>query len=88
MNKLLNWLSSSNHWKHLIGGLVIGLISLTIWTAIVAGVGIAGAMEFKDKSWGGSFDWEDFGATMIGVGIGLIICQIIVFLSVGHIMMF
>ena len=70
------WLTESNRIKHLIGGLILGLL-LTIFCSL----GAAGGMEFKDahhangdkpfKEWDWSaWDWKDFWATMIGGVIG------------------
>lgn len=59
------WLLESNREKHLIGGFIIGLL-LTFLCAL----GCAGGMEFKDRAWGGKWDWLDFLATCIGGIIG------------------
>lgn len=67
----MNWLKESHRWQHLIGGFIIGLLSIGCWyTATLAGVGIASALEFKDKRWGGEWDWTDLAITIAGVAIG------------------
>lgn len=67
----MSWITDSHRWKHLVGGIVIGLLSLGCWyTALLAGVGIASALEFKDRSWGGRWDWIDWIMTIAGVAIG------------------
>lgn len=77
-NKKMSWLSESNRWKHLVGGIAIGILSLGNWyTALLAGCGIASALEFKDRSWGGKWDWLDWIVTIAGVLIGFGICLII-----------
>ena len=74
----MSWLTESHRWQHLLGGLVIGILSLGSWyTALLAGAGIASALEFKDKSWGGKWDWLDWIVTITGVLIGFGICLII-----------
>lgn len=74
----MNWLKESDRWKHLLGGVLIGLLSLGQWyTAALAGVGIAAALEFKDKGWGGKWDWIDLAITLAGVVVGFGICLII-----------
>lgn len=74
----MDWFTESHRWQHLIGGIVIGILSLGNWyTAAVAGIGIASALEFKDNSWGGRWDWTDWIVTIAGVGIGFGICLII-----------
>lgn len=65
-----NWFTESNRWKHFLGGLVIGLGSNSLYCAAYVGVGVASALEFKDKSWGGDWDWLDWGCTVGGVAIG------------------
>lgn len=63
--KCCDWIKKSNRWKHLVGGCVLGLL-LTLFCAL----GCGGGMEFKDRQWGGSWDWLDFLATCIGGIIG------------------
>lgn len=70
----MNWLKESNRQKHLLYSIPIGFL-LTILCVI----GIAAGMEFKDKQWGGKWDWFDFLATLIGGFIGQIL-QIILIL--------
>lgn len=67
----MNWLNKSHHWQHLLGGIVIGILSLGCWyTAALAGIGVASTLEFKDKSWGGKWDWTDLIITVVGVIVG------------------
>lgn len=70
MKKLINWLKESNRYKHLIGGMAIGLMSDDWYCATLSGVGIASALEYKDKAYGGVFDWVDWGLTIAGVIVG------------------
>lgn len=70
MKKIIIWLKESNHYRHLIGGIGIGLCSDDLYCAAYAGIGIASALEFKDKTWGGEWDWADWGLTVAGVAIG------------------
>ena len=64
------WLLESNRWKHLVGGIAVGAGANTLFCAAYAGVGVAGALEFKDYQWGGKPDWIDFTCTVAGVAIG------------------
>lgn len=73
MNKFIAWLKESNRWKHLIGGFIIGMASDDVYCAALSGGGIASALEFKDKSWGGKWDWIDWGLTIAGVVVGFLI---------------
>lgn len=70
MNKVIAWLKSSNRWKHAVGGIIIGLGADSNYCAAYAGIGVAGALELKDKLWGGKWDWIDFGLTVGGVIVG------------------
>lgn len=73
MSKLKDFLKASNHWLHLVGGIGVGLCANDVYCAAYAGIGIASALEFKDKSWGGKWDWYDWGLTVVGVAIGYVI---------------
>ena len=59
------WLKESNRQKHLLYAIPIGLVF-----TILAVLGCAFGMEFKDKEDGNKFDWLDIAATMIGGAIG------------------
>lgn len=64
------WITESNRWKHLLGGFLIGIGANSPYCAAYAGFGVAGALELKDKLWGGKWDWVDFSLTLIGCAIG------------------
>ena len=70
MNKLIKWFKTSNRWKHLLGGMLIGIGANTWYCTLYAGVGVAAALEVKDKMWGGKWDWIDLSLTAIGAIIG------------------
>lgn len=72
----MSWITESHRQQHLLYAIPIGL-ALTI----LAVLGCAFGMEFKDKQYGGKFDWLDIAATMIGGAIGQVI-QIIIILLV------
>lgn len=74
---MCKWIKESNRWKHLIGGFILGLV-LTVLCAI----GCAGGMEFKDKQWGGRWDWLDFLATVIGGVMGQVVQVLIIYLFI------
>lgn len=73
MKKILRWLKESNRAKHIIGGICIGFGADSWYCAAYAGVGVAAALELKDKLWGGEWDWTDFALTMGGVIVGRLI---------------
>lgn len=72
----MSWLKESNRPKHLLYAIPIGLIF-----TILAVIGCAFGMEFKDKEYGNKFDWLDVAATMIGGAIGQLL-QIIIILII------
>lgn len=73
----MSWLKESNRTKHLLYAIPIGFI-----LTILAVIGCAFGMEFKDKQHGGSFDWLDISATMIGGLIGQILQLILLFIII------
>lgn len=70
MKKLFKWLKESNRYKHLLGGIAIGAFANSFYCAAYAGIGVATALELKDKMWGGKFDIVDLSLTLSGVAIG------------------
>ena len=62
------WLKESNRPKHLKYAIPTAFIGTILFAA-----GVAFGMEFKDKQYGGKFDWLDIAATMIGGFIGQIL---------------
>lgn len=73
----MSWLKESNRTKHLLYAIPVGFIC-----TILAVLGCAFGMEFKDKQWGGKFDWLDITATMIGGLIGQVLQIILVALII------
>lgn len=59
------WLKESNRPKHLLYAIPSAFIGTILFAA-----GLAFGMEFKDKQWGGKFDWLNIAATLIGGIIG------------------
>lgn len=72
----MSWIRESNRPKHLLYAIPIGLIF-----TILAVIGCAFGMEFKDREYGNKFDWLDIAATMIGGAIGQLL-QIIIILII------
>lgn len=73
IDKIIKWFSQSNRWKHLVGGILVGIGANDVYCAAYTGIGVAGALEFKDYQWGGKPDWIDFTLTVTGVAIGYLI---------------
>ena len=70
MKKIIEWLSASNRWKHLVGGWLIGVGSDDWYCTLYSSTGVAAALELKDKMWGGQWDWIDLSLTVAGAVVG------------------
>ena len=77
MYNVIIWLKTSNRWKYLVGGLIIGLASDRTYGAAGAGLGIASAIEFIDNYLRGKWDWIDWGLTLAGTFVGRLISIIL-----------
>lgn len=73
----MSWIKESNRPKHFLYAIPIGLVF-----TILAVLGCAFGMEFKDKQYGGKFYWLDIAATMIGGVIGQLIQIVLILLIV------
>ena len=65
----------SNRPKHLLYAIPAAFIGTILFST-----GLAFGMEFKDKQYGGKFDWLDIAATMIGGLIGQALQLIVIFI--------
>ena len=70
MKKIITWLKSSNRGRHIVGGVLLGFGADDTYCALYAGAGVAGALELKDKLYGGKWDWIDFAGPGAGVPAG------------------
>ena len=61
----MSWLTESNRMKHFLYAIPIGFIF-----TILAVLGCAFGMEFKDYQYGNQFDWLDILATVLGGLLG------------------
>lgn len=69
MGKIISFLKKTNRYKHLIGGLIVGLLAFGVYPALYA-AGVASAcLELKDKLHGCPWDWIDFLITLSGGGL-------------------
>lgn len=66
MNKILKFLRQSNRHKHLVGGLIVGMVAFNPWTAVYTSAVAASCLELKDKLKGGLWDWIDWALTVTG----------------------
>lgn len=75
----MSWLLKSNRLKHFIFAIPIGFVF-----TILCVLGCASGMEFKDKSWGGKWDWLDWAATMLGGLVGQIMQLVLIYLIIHN----
>lgn len=59
------WLTESNRQKHFLYAIPCAFIGTILFV-----LGLSLGMEFKDKAYGGKFDWLDISATLLGGIIG------------------
>lgn len=71
------WLTESNRNRHLLYAIPAAFIG-----TILFATGLAVGMEFKDKQWGGKWDWLDLIATLIGGVIGQILQILLIILII------
>lgn len=62
---LPKWLKESNRYKHFFYAIPIGFVF-----TLLAVVGCASGMEYKDKLYGNKWDWLDWLATILGGLVG------------------
>ena len=82
--KIKEFFSKSNRYKHLCGGVVVGLIIISGFDAILGTTAVAMALEYKDKAYGGKWDWINIACTCIGGVIGSIVRQCINLIILGE----
>jgi hypothetical protein len=57
--------TDETRWQHFYCAIPIGLVF-----TILCVLGCASGMEFKDRQWGGKWDWGDWLCTMLGGLVG------------------
>lgn len=67
--------TDKTRWQHFALAIPIALVF-----TILCVLGVATALEFKDKQWGGKWDWRDWLCTMIGGAVGEMIQIFIIYL--------
>ena len=73
----MSWFTESNRTKHFACAIPIGFVF-----TILCVLGVATGMEFKDKLWGGKFDWLDWLSTMLGGLLGQVIQLMFIWLII------
>ena len=59
------WLNESNRMKHFAYAIPCGFVGTELFV-----LGLAVGMKFKDRMYGGRFDWLDIAATVLGASWG------------------
>ncbi len=70
------WLKESNRPEHFACAILAAFVGTILFAA-----GLAVGMEFKDKQYGGDFDWLDIAATILG-GLAGQILQVLAIWSI------
>ena len=76
-NMLMKWIKESYRMKHFGYAIPCALVLTILFVA-----GLAAGMEFKDRSYGGKWDWLDLLATLLGGLVGQIAQCVIVWLAI------
>lgn len=77
LKKIWQWFKESNRFQHLGLGFICGTLSEDWYCTLYVGVGVAGALEFKDYQWGGKPDVIDFFLTVAGFCAGYLVKSLI-----------
>lgn len=83
MKKVIAWLKESNRIKHLAGGAFIGLLANDYSHSLFGSVIAATCLEYKDRAYGGKWDWIDYGLTVLGSLLGTLLRYIIKTVWIG-----
>ena len=75
--RAVSFLKKSNRYKHLVGGLLVGLCALSPWAAIYSAIVAASCLELKDKLHGCPWDWIDWACTVLGGFIAMLFWLIV-----------
>lgn len=90
LEKWLGWLKESNRPAHMKAGALVYVVMLVVCLllgvsvsssmilAFVATAIVAVAVDYKDKLWGGKFDWLDVAATVIIPGVTTLLGMLVV----------
>ena len=70
MKKIIDWILDSNRLWHFLIFYAVGFGANDWYCCEYAGIGMAGSLEFKDKQWGGKWDWWDFSLSVLGANLG------------------
>ena len=74
---LMTLFEDKTRWQHLAYAIPIGLVF-----TILCVLGVASGMEFKDKQWGGRWDWKDWICTILGGLVGQTIQITIILIAI------
>ncbi len=74
---LMTLFEDKTRWQHFAYAIPIGLVF-----TILCVLGVASGMEFKDKQWGGRWDWKDWICTILGGLVGQAIQTAIILIAI------
>lgn len=73
----MNGLHKATGGNILLGDLVSVFVRLIGFLQPMQVYLLAGALEYKDKAYGGNWDWIDFGLTVAGTCVGQLVRTIV-----------
>ena len=74
----MKWMIESNRMKHFGYAIPCAFLLTILFVA-----GLAAGMEFKDKSYGGKWDWLDLIATLLGGLLGNMFQITVIYLAIN-----
>lgn len=77
MKKIIDFFKQSNRWKHLAGGLFVGIMGFSVYNALYASAVAATCLELKDHLYGNEFDETDWLCTFAGGFIAALFYQFV-----------
>ena len=77
VKQIINFIKTSNHYKHLIGCFVVGILACAPWTALYSAIVAATGLEMKDKMYSNFYDWTDWSLTVGGGAFAALIWLIV-----------
>lgn len=73
MGEFFDWVNKGNRWKYLCSGMVLGMFSGTMYCAALSGIATAGALQYKNYAWGGSYSTVNAILMAAGAVVGYLI---------------
>ena len=70
IHDIIEWLSKSHRWQHIVFAIIAGALANGWYCCEYGAVGVASALELKDKLYQNKWDWIDWVLTIVGFNLG------------------